>query len=126
MAQYRNLSFGKLIKDINGSPVEVEKYAIYHTTHCTRKRVDPKHIKIGVSKEYFKGYLTCFSYLIKSSDEEITIINGISPVTKGDSYPNCEFSPLEKKELEDLVGPYPPGSIPVVNLRELFLKSNIL
>jgi len=95
----QELSFARMITDINGHQIKKERYAIFHQTSNSGGVSDPGTNIIGVSLEYLAGYVECA--FINPGNIPF-LYNGISPATRGGAYPRCEFKPLNEEELKKM------------------------
>ena len=99
---YAEISFGRVIKDKIGKPLENKKYAIYHWEFDNGKRIlNPGFIITDISLEYLMGYLE--GSLLNKQLGEFYLYNGISNVSRQGFFPKCEFTQLDDSELEELV-----------------------
>jgi hypothetical protein len=108
---YTEISFGRTIKNMKGEIIKKNKYAIFHWTFNQIRRFDP-FIKTEVTLDYLKGYLD--GSLLEKQIKEIYIYNGISSKVREGFFPKCEFSPLNKRELEKLVSENSKLSIEII------------
>jgi len=97
---HEELSFGKIGENKSGIKFQ-NNYVLFHQIFGSKFLMNPGKVLVGIGYDYLCGYLEGAS--IGKSNKEFYIWNGISNITRNGCYPNVEFLPLEKGELEKLL-----------------------